>query len=125
MERRETSKLVTIGDKSYQLNKTDARTSCWLFSFLGDKSEGKVLLTALGKCTKEEFNIVQYEALRKVNRIDVEGDKEFPIPIVKSDGTLIDKFLEENPNLLFDLTLSSVLYNISPFLKESDSNSQT
>ena len=112
----ENVKDVQVGDRLYRLTKTDARTSCWLFAFLADKSEGAILLSALGKCSQEEFNSIQNKALKLVSRVDNEEGKEFLVPILSGTGVIADKDLMVKPNELLDLTSESIMFNISPFL---------
>lgn len=126
MEPRVLSSDITIGNKTYRLNKCDARTACWMFSFLGAKieKEGGSIFGAIGKCTRVEFDEIQTIALKHTFFIDNKDGNEFPIAIIAANGTWIDKELGENSSALMKLTSEYLGFVIKPFLVESGLNSQ-
>lgn len=125
MENRSTTKDVTIGDKTYQIKKADARTGCWLFTFLGARSGDGAILSGLGKCTRSEFEEVQMIALSKITILDNQNGTVFPIPLVSPNGSFSDKSLESDSDTIMRLTTESLLFDLMPFLVERGSNSQT
>jgi hypothetical protein len=120
VNRRETSKDIPVGDKKFKLTKMDPRSACWLFTNLADKTEsGSLLISALGKCSREEFNEIQDLALKHVFFLDEKDGNVFPTVLVSSTGVWVDKDLESDPRAVFQLTTESIMFNISPFLTES------
>jgi len=125
MENRSTTKNVTIGDKTFQINKADARTGCWLFTFLGARQqEGGAILSGLGKCTRSEFDEIQTVALSKITILDNQNGNIFPIPLISPNGSFSDKSLETDSDTIMRLTTESILLDLVPFLVERGSNSQ-
>ena len=126
MENRITSKEVDIKGFTYRINKMDARSSCWLFTFLGSRStDNSTLITSLGKCTRAEFIEIQNMLLSKVFRLDRQEDKEFPIAVLLPSGEISDPHLSYDAEAVMNLTSEAIMFNLSPFLAGSGSNSQT
>lgn len=123
MEPRESQKIVPIKGKNYQVNKLDARTGCWLFSFMSEKSGSGQILSGLGKCTRPEFFDLQNLALKQVFLMDGEKGAEFPIPVVGPSGQFVGDLVGD-VELAFRLTSESILFNLEPFLVVAGSNSQ-
>ena len=119
VENRKTYQDIVIQEKTYRINKLDARSACWLFCFLMDKAEGKAILSALGKCTKSEFDEVQSLLIKKVDFMDTKDGNTFPTAITKVDGSICDVTLEDAGNL-FNLTTEAVMFNLTPFLAEKE-----
>lgn len=125
MKTRVTFKDVPIGDRNYRLTKMDSRLGCWLFSTLAYKADANQILSALGKCTKEEFDEVQGQALRFVFRLDKSEDGTvFPMAVLAPNGMWVDKDLADDPAEVFQLTSAAILFNIDPFLVASKSTDQ-
>lgn len=124
MENRAVTKNVTIEGREYQVTKVDARTACWLFTFMGARSGEGAILSGLGKCTRQEFDEVQALALSKVFFLDEQGGNTFPITVIAPDGSFTDKRLASDAEAVMRLTTESLLFNLSPFLVERGSNSQ-
>lgn len=125
MKNRSTTKNVTIEEKTYQVSKMDARSACWLFAFMASRSEKGAILSALGRCTREEFNEIQAMALRGVFFLDNKDGNTFPIAIIAQNGLFVDPELASDPEAVFRLTSEAILFNIEPFLVESKSKSQS
>ena len=125
MENRETTKEIKLGDRIYQLNKADARSACWMFTFLAGKAEEKDLMSALGKCTKEQFDDIQTRALKLIYFMDTKDGNTFPTAVIKFDGSIVDNYLNSDPDALLQITYMSLMFNISPFLAESKLSSHT
>jgi hypothetical protein len=123
VDSRVTSKTVTFENVTYQINKIDARTGCWLFSFMGSRSSGDVL-SALGKCSRSEFLEIQDIALRAVYTLDVQDGNTFPIAVIAQTGAFVNPELAKDTETVFKLTCESLLFNLSPFLVAAGSNSQ-
>jgi hypothetical protein len=122
MNARKLTKEVTIGDKRYQLKKIDARSACWMFAFLGGKSNGGSIITGLGACTRSEFDEIQTLVLRPVVCLDNSSEGNFEIPIFSGPGNLVDENLRDAGNL-FMITSEAIIFNLEPFLFERGSNS--
>ena len=125
MENRQTTKTITIKDRTYQLNKLDARTSCWLFAFLGEKAGSDSFTTAFGRCTREQFMELENIALRQIFWIDTKEDKSFPTALLSAGGAFTIPELETDADIVFQLVTASILFSISPFLTVAESNSPT
>lgn len=127
MASRETTKELTIDGKLYQLNKMDARTATWVFSFLGAKieKEGGSILTGLGKCSRADFNEIQNMALKQIFFLDQKDGNTFPTPIIAPNGSFVDKELGSDADTVMQLTSQSLAFTLEPFFIVSGSNSQT
>lgn len=124
MNNRVLTKETSVGEKRYQLKKIDARSACWLFAFLGGKSNGGSIITGLGTCTRSEFEDIQTLVLRPVVCLDSTSDGNFEIPIFSGNGTLVDENLRDDSSNLFMITSEAIIFNLEPFLAERGSNSQ-
>ena|SRR5579862_6420314 len=122
MNNRQLTKEIEIREKTFQISKTDARTACWLFSFISSKAT--TVPEALGKCTRAEFREIQDLLLSKIFRLDIEGDKKFPVPILTGAGNFSDPDYNSDADLVYNLTVHAIMFNIEPFLAESGSSSQ-
>jgi hypothetical protein len=121
---RVSNKEVKIENRNYQLNKPDARTACYLFSFLGAKiNENENFFTGLGRCTRAEFNEIQSLALGKIFRMDQKEDSIFPVAIFLN-GRITDQDLENNADELMKLTSEWLVFAFDPFMVASGLNSQ-
>ena len=116
MENRKTYQDVPVKDKTYRINKMDARSACWLFAFLADKAEGKALLSALGKCSKKEFDEIQSMALKQVEFMDYKDGNTFPTAVITGNGSICDVTMQEDPSIVFNLTAECIMFNLTPFL---------
>lgn len=125
MEPRKTYLDVPIKDKTYRLNKLDARSTCWLFAFLAEKSQDNAILSSLGRCTKLEFEEIQGMCLRNTFFIDYKEGNSFPTSVIDLKGSLIDSTLKEEPDALFNITAEFIMFNLKPFLVDRESNSQS
>jgi hypothetical protein len=123
MENRKTEKNINLGDKVYQIKKMDPRSACWLFSFLGTRAEGGLILSALGKCSRIEFAEIQAMSLRQIYRLDSADGNVLPIAILSNDGSFSDPFLSDDAESVYKLTCESILFNLDPFLVVSGSKS--
>ena len=127
MKPRVLRKKVSIDETEYELSKPDARTACWLFSFLGAKIEvsGGSIFSALGKCTRAEFDEVQDIALKHTFFLDSREGNTFPTAVLDPrTGGWVDKKLGEDADSLMKLTSEYLAFVLEPFLAESGSNSQ-
>jgi hypothetical protein len=125
MEPRVNYKDIPIGEKTYRLTKMDPRLACWLFSKLSSNMEGLGrLVSTLGRLPREEFDEVQRESLKFVQTIEVKDGQSLPTPVF-SMGVIVDKSLGGNPAFLMKATCECIMFNISPFLEESESTPQT
>jgi hypothetical protein len=118
VENRKTYQDIVILEKTYRINKLDARSACWLFVVLMDKAEGKAILSALGKCSKSEFDEIQSMILKKVDFMDTKDGNTFPTTITKVDGSICDTTLVDDAGALFNLTTEAVMFNLVPFLAD-------
>ncbi len=124
MENRTSTKNVTIKDRVYQINKVDARTVCWLFSFLGARCGDGAILTGLGRCTRQEFDDIQSMALSKIFWMDTKDGATFPTAVVGPSGAFSDPSLAEDAETVMRLTSDFLMFNLSPFFVDRGSNSQ-
>lgn len=115
MDNRKLTKDVDVGEKRYQLKKIDARSACWLFAFLGEKSSGGSIVTGLGACTRLEFEEILSLVLKPVMRLDSGENGNFEIPIYSGVGALVDGNLQD-AGLLFNLATEAIIFNLEPFL---------
>jgi hypothetical protein len=123
MEPRVAYKDVQIEDNLYRINKMDARLSCWMFTTLGRRATSSgLLLSALGTCSREEFNELQSLALAVVQRMELRDGVQLPVPILSAAGAVADKFLADKPDFLLRLTSESIMLSIAPFLVDDKSN---
>jgi hypothetical protein len=121
VKNRETHKDITVGDRPYRLTKMDPRLGCFLFTTLSSKADdNKQLMSSLGHCTKDEFDEIQSLALRFVFYTDKSGGEEFHIPVIGANGMWADKNLQDDPSELLQVTIQSLLFNLKPFLVESE-----
>ena len=124
MENRQAIKEVVIRDKKYQINKIDARTSCWLFSFLGSRTErGGAILSGLGKCSIAEFDEIHSLALKQVFWLDNQLGNTFPTSVITPSGTFTDPEVGADAGLVMQLMSESLMFQLSPFLVDRESNS--
>lgn len=123
MEHRSSTHKVTIKDKVYEINKLDARSGCWLFAFVSDRSGDGPITSGLGKCSLKEFTEVQTLVLQGVFYLDSKDGTTFPIAVVGPGGSLIGE-VGQDVELAFKLTIESIVFNISPFLVVKGSSSQ-
>jgi len=121
VENRQATKNITVGDKTFQITKMDPRTSCWLFSVMGSKAEGKMILTAFGNCSKEEFDQIQSLALRQILWLDNKDGTVFPTSLIAQNGKFT---ISIEADELYQLTSESVIFSLSPFLVEQESSLQ-
>ncbi len=124
MENRKLTKEVAVGEKRYQLKKIDARSGCWLFAFLGGKSNGGSIVAGLGSCTRLEFEEILNLVLRPVVCLDSSENGNFEIPVFSGGGTLVDDNLQSDASYLFTLVSEAIVFNLEPFLSGRGSNSQ-
>lgn len=126
MEPRVTQKEVKVGNNNYLIKKMDPRLACWLFSVLATKApSGSSLLSALGNCSKSEFDEIQGHALRFVFHLELQDSVALEIPIIGFDGTWAIKELNYDPSKVYKLTTESIMFNINPFLEENKSTAQS
>lgn len=124
MDNRKTSKIETVQEKRYQFNKVDARTACWLFTFLSAKtSRTEGIATALGKCTRTEYDEIQTIALRSVFHLDNQDGTDFPTAVITSNGSWTNPSYAQDSGLILELTSLAIFFNLEPFLVEDKSNS--
>lgn len=118
MDARETTKNVTVKDKVYQLHKMDARSACWLYTFIGSRiKDGQPVMMALGSCTRQEYDTIVDLALKHVYHLDPDTSKgsTFLDPVVSPTGGLIGD-LQFDAELMLHLVSDSCLFNLKPFL---------
>jgi hypothetical protein len=130
MKQRITSKTTVIDGRQYEIKAMTPRDGSWLFTALmakvtkdGDDRVNLLQISnALQKCSKEEFEQIQREALRYVSRLDEnpESGDVFPMPVMDLKGRLVDDKLDA-PSVLA-LTNESIIFNVMPFFQESASN---
>ena len=122
---------VDEGGRRYRLTKMDARTGSWLFMFLMGKATGGLegvtrlqISTALQKCSKEEFELVQYELLRRTELLtdNPEGDP-IPVPVVNNSKVIVDRELADDAPTCLNLTLEGIMLNVNPFFASASSPS--
>jgi hypothetical protein len=124
MENRILSKTTVVNGLTYQINKLDARSSCWLFTFISSRSVSEgAFLSVLGKCTRAEFDEIQTLALSKVLYLDSANGVTLPSVIISSTGAVVDPNLVNDAESLMRLTTESLLFSLSPFLVERGSSS--
>lgn len=124
MDSRVLVKDIKINERTYQINKPDARTACYLFTALGAKiSEKETFFTGLGRCSRAEFDDIQNLALSKTFRMDQKESSVFPVAVFMN-GKLIDSELENNPDEVMKLTSEWLIFTLDPFMVGSGSNSQ-
>lgn len=120
MENRQTSRTVTVGERTFEVKKMDPRTACWLFTTMGSRSEGGNILSALGKLTREEYTMIETEALKRVYFLDTKEGNTFPTAVLGPSGTVT---MPLEANELLSLTTESLAFSLSPFLVGPESNS--
>ena len=121
MDARVLTKDIPCGDKIYQVRKMDARTACWLFSNLAVKADGSSILSALGKCSRPEYDEIQNLSLKHIFRLDEKDGSTFPMAVISPDGlNWVDKNLSEDPALVFKLTAEVIQFNLDPFRDVSE-----
>lgn len=123
MDNRKKFTVDTIKGKKFQINKVDARTSCWLYSFLASRTPGSLSM-ALGQCSRKEFDEIQGIALSSVFYLDSDTAGTFPTAIIAPNGAWSNEEIGSDPELIMALTIASLSFNIQPFLAESGSSSQ-
>jgi hypothetical protein len=122
VENRKSHQDIVIEERTYRLTKMDARSACWLFSFLASKSgNGEGILSSLGKCAKEQFDEIQTLALRHVFYLDMKDNETFPITVLAPNGSLVDQTLADHAGHLFKATTESIMFNLTPFLAAAES----
>jgi hypothetical protein len=124
MEIRTSTKNVVIKDRTYQISKLDARTACWLFTFMGERSKDGQILSGLGRCTRQEFTEVQGVLLGKVTHLDNQDGNVFPIAIIGPTGGFSVADLSEDAETVMRLTTESLMLSLSPFFIDRESSSQ-
>lgn len=124
MNARITTKDVPVGGKTYRLTKMDARLACWLFATLAGKTDDGLLMAALGKCSREDFNEIQTHALKHVFALATEEGNTFEVAILGPNGSFSDPELAKDPGTVFKLTTDSIMFNVQPFLSENKSTDQ-
>lgn len=97
----------------------DPRTACWLFSVMGSKAAGKMILNAFGNCTKDEFDQIQSLALKQIYWLDSKEGNIFPTTLVAQTGKLTVPLEADE---IYQLTCESVIFSLDPFLVEPESN---
>ena len=123
MNNRITTKEISVGEKKYQLKKIDARSACWLFTYLGAKSAGGSIISGLGACTKQEFEEITSLVLKPVLCLDNSDGNHFEIPIMAANSNIVDDNLDGGN--LMSLLSQAIVFNLEPFLAERESSSQT
>jgi hypothetical protein len=121
MNNRILTRELVVGEKRYQLKKIDARSACWLFSFLASKSNGSTLVNGLGVCTRQEFDEITSLVLKPVVCLDHSEDGQFELAVIAPNGIIPDSNLDAGN--LFKLISESIVFNLEPFLAEKGSNS--
>jgi hypothetical protein len=133
MEQRIPHKDVTIGAHVFRLRKMDARTGTWLYSLLTAKASPsgepvtlQQLINAFHLCTKDEFTLIQSEALKRISVIEDREGKEFELVILSptGSGAFSFDFLNEEVTTVFQLTDLQVVFNVTPFFQDSASTSE-
>jgi hypothetical protein len=125
VEPRATQKKFILGEKTYIIKKMDPRLACWLFSVLAGKApSGSSLLSAMGNCSKSEFDEIQGHALRFVFHEDIQDNVPLEVPILGANGMWAIKELDYDPSKVYKLTTESIMFNINPFLEGNKSTDQ-
>lgn len=124
MELRQTEKVVSVGDKKYKIKKIDARSSCWLFAFLGGKSPTGFAMAGLGQCSRQEFNDITDLVLNPVLLIDETPENTFELPVLSGKSIIADKELASDAGKLMLLLSEAIMFNLDPFFVENGSKSQ-
>jgi hypothetical protein len=119
VDNRSSSTLFKYKDITYKINKTNARTACWLFTFMSSRAKG-IILNALGTLDEPEFNHIQNMALKSVFKIE----DQFELPVLGPGNVLVGE-LNDDPALLLLLTSRFLSFNLEPFMDVSVSDSQT
>lgn len=125
MELRQNSKTITIKDKTYQLNKMDARTGSWVFAFFSSRQDKGLILEALGKCTRAEYDEIQTVALKQVMVSETLDGAPIFTPVLAHTGQLVGTDIQTDAELIYRLMSESLMFNLQPFLVVAGSTSQT
>jgi hypothetical protein len=121
VDQRQIETTVTVNDKEYKITKTDARTACWLFSFLSAKSVNGQILKALGLCSLEEFINLQNIVLKQTYSLESKDGNIFPTAVLDPrNGSLVDPDLRSDSASVMRLTSEAIFFNLKPFLVENE-----
>ena len=120
MENRQTSRQITVGERTFEVKKMDPRTACWLCTTLAARADSGTMMNALGKLPREEYTVIESEALRRVYFLDDKEGNTFPTPIIGASGVVT---LPLEADELMKLLAESLAFSLSPFLVGPESNS--
>jgi hypothetical protein len=136
---RESSRVVTINERKWKINKFDALTGSYIALkmlskishiavgvFSGNLTDQAVIAMAIaseiGTLTKQEFVEIQSECLHVIKEIEIVGDKEIESPVRLPDGRWGVKDIEDNGLLVMTLTSHVLLFNLTSFFDVSALN---
>ena len=117
---------VKFQEKTYRINKMDARTGSWLATQVFSKVLPMGMDNQLGgsipnlpsksiPLTKQEFFELQNECLMVCSELREVGSTLIPMPILTGTGEFVDKELEYNLAAVMMLTIQAIVFNASGF----------
>lgn len=120
MAKRETSKIIEISGRKFQIEKFDALTGSYIAFTLLEKflplgMEAKAGLSGMPKertpMSKQEFTALQKDCLGAVSEILQAGSR----PILNSNGTWGVQDIERDTQLVVLLTIHALAFNVAGF----------
>lgn len=129
---RETSRIVTVAGRRWQINKFDALTGCHIalkmLSKLSHVATGVLsgglkdpaviamaVSTEIGSLTKQEFVEISAECLHVIRELVEVGGKDIENPIRLPDGQWAVKGLDDDALLVMALVSHSLVFNLSSY----------
>ena len=132
MSVRETSRIVTVGDRMWKICKFDALTGSYIATKLvsrlsnvaigvisGELKDESVIAVAIvnqvGSLSKQEFMEIEAESLHVVKEIKTVGDKDIEQPVYLQDGRWGVEGLEVDALFITALVGHVLLFNLTSF----------
>lgn len=129
MEKRETTKVVELGGRKWQIEKFDALTGCFiayklLTQLVGSGVDEQLAaqmpgLPSLPKgrtvMGKAEFMELQRDCLSVVKELKDVGGVPAPVPVLLANGGWGVEGLADNTMLVMTLTIHALVFNVSSF----------
>jgi hypothetical protein len=118
--KRETEKVVTIGDRKFKIKKMDARLASYVAyqvkSLLPSSNDaGDMVSAGQSGLSRQQFFALQNDCLSVCFHVMPAGDA----PVIDGKGNFIDVTLEFDAKTIMLLTVQSLAFNVTSFFDES------
>ena len=121
------NKIIEIDGVKYRLGKLDARSASYMAMKTaavlapalgsGNGMDVQAAASALPKMSRAEFDEIQTMLLKTVCKLEVAGNTDMPVPVLKSDGSFVDVDMAYDAMTVIRLTAEALMFNIGGFFQ--------